>query len=209
MNPSDKNRISAGRTHEPIRQKEDAMFKEPRDELKFSWEDLGDIKGGRPNLGDMTTVAVYRLMQYTLRDVLIRRLGPDAAGEIMYEAGHRAGSEFCKNLLDTALDTDQFVAQLQQRMKEHRVGIFRVESLEPETLEMMLTVAEDLDCSGLPVSDEMVCNYDEGFLAGILETYTGKPMRAREVDCWASGERVCRFKVERGSAIFDLREKKD
>ena len=28
-----------------------------------------------------------------------------------------------------------------------------------------VAVAEDLDCSGLPVSDEHICTYDEGFLA--------------------------------------------
>ena len=59
-----------------------------------------------------------------------------------------------------------------------------------------LTVAEDLDCSGLPFSDEVVCQYDEGFIAGILEAYTGKPFHAKEVDCWASGDRVCRFDVK-------------
>ena len=45
----------------------------------------------------------------------------------------------------------------------------------------------------LPVTNETVCNYDEGFIAGILEAYTGKKYDVREVDCWASGDRVCRF----------------
>ena len=40
---------------------------------------LGDLKEGRPNLGPMTHVAVYRLMQYTLRDVLIREFGVEKA----------------------------------------------------------------------------------------------------------------------------------
>ncbi len=51
------------------------MFKEERHAGMFSWKDLGDIREGRPNLGPMTTVAVYRLMQYTLRDTLILRYG--------------------------------------------------------------------------------------------------------------------------------------
>jgi hypothetical protein len=55
---------------------------------------------------------------------------------------------------------------------------------------------EDLDCSGLEVSDETVCDYDEGFIAGIFHEYTGERFSAREVDCWASGERVCRFEVK-------------
>ena len=56
-----------------------------------------------------------------------------------------------------------------------------------------LTVEEDLDCSGLPVSGETVCDYDEGFIAGVLEAYTKKAFHVKEIDCWASGGRVCRF----------------
>ena len=42
---------------------------------------------------------------------------------------------------------------------------------------MVLTISEDADCSGLPAIGETVCNYDEGFLAGLLTAYTGKPIR--------------------------------
>lgn len=48
----------------------------------------------------------------------------------------------------------------------------------------------------LPVLGETVCNYDEGFLSGILSVYTGKPYAAIEIDCWATGDRVCRFRAE-------------
>ncbi|MFV0314438.1 MAG: V4R domain-containing protein, partial [Anaerotignum sp.] len=40
---------------------------------------------------------------------------------------------------------------------------------------------------------ETVCNYDEGFLAGILKEYTKKEYVVTEIDCWATGSRVCRF----------------
>ena len=47
------------------------MFKTERETYQFKWQDIGDIEKGRPNLGNLMNVAVYRLMQYTLRDVLI------------------------------------------------------------------------------------------------------------------------------------------
>lgn len=173
------------------------MFKEEREELKFCWDDLGDIQQGRPNLGDTTTVTAYRLMQYTLRDVLIRRLGPEAAGAIFYEAGKKAGHEFCRNILDRSQDFNRFFSQVQQKLKEHKMGVFRVEDSDPDHMKLTITVAEDLDCSGLPMCEETVCDYDEGFIAGLMEAYTQKPFDAREVDCWASGARVCRFKAAR------------
>jgi hypothetical protein len=51
------------------------MFKEEREESRFEWSMLGDLAEGRPNLGPTMHVAVYRLMQFTLRDLLIRDYG--------------------------------------------------------------------------------------------------------------------------------------
>ena len=50
------------------------MFKEEREELKFDWSMIGNIGEGRPNLGSTMDVSVYRLMQFTLRDVLTSQL---------------------------------------------------------------------------------------------------------------------------------------
>ena len=68
-----------------------------------------------------------------------------------------------------------------------------MEAFDSKTGNLVLTVGQDLDCSGLPITNETVCFYDEGFISGILETYTGRKYDVREVDCWANGDRVCRF----------------
>jgi len=169
------------------------MFKS--ESYRFSWKDLGDLEAGRPNLGNLMNVAVYRLMQYTLRDVLTRHLSVEKAAELLREAGKLAGTEFCINLLDSSLPFNGFIAQLQEKLLSLKIGVLRVEKTDFENMEFILTVAEDLDCSGLPFADETVCEYDEGFLTGVFEVYTGREFDAREIDCWASGERTCRFKV--------------
>jgi predicted hydrocarbon binding protein len=162
---------------------------------KFEWKDLGDIEKGRPNLGATAPVLAYRLLQYTLRDVIASEFGVEEAAEILVKAGRLAGIEFCENLLDRQLEFNQFIAQLQRILKEQAIGILRVESVDLDDMRFTLTVAEDLDCSGLPCTDDVVSQYDEGFIAGILEAYTGKAFKAKEIDCWASGDRVCRFDV--------------
>jgi predicted hydrocarbon binding protein len=98
-------------------------------------------------------------------------------------------------MLDRELDFDRFISQLQRVLKEQAIGILRIEKVDMESMKFTLTVAEDLDCSGLPSVGEVVCQYDEGFIAGILEAYTGKSFYAKEIDCWASGGRICRFDV--------------
>ncbi len=172
------------------------MFKEERNQSQFSWEDLGDVKVGRPNLGQLVPVVVYRLLQYTMRDVMITEFDVATANDLFIKAGKLAGEHFCKNVLNTDLEFNEFVAELQKTLKDLKIGILRIEKADSTSLEMTLTVAEDLDCSGLPISGETVCDYDEGFIAGILKAYTGKDFYVKEIDCWASGDRVCRFAVE-------------
>lgn len=172
------------------------MFKEERETNLFDWGMIGDIGEGRPNLGGTMDVAVYRLMQFTLRDVLIREFDVETADSIFYKAGEVAGRELCRSLLDTGKDFNSFINDLQELLKNLKIGILRIEKADLDTMNFTLTVAEDLDCSGLPDYDEMICTYDEGFINGVLTQYTGTPFIVREVDCWCSGDRVCRFDVK-------------
>jgi predicted hydrocarbon binding protein len=172
------------------------MFKEERNEPIFEWAMLGQIDTGRPNLGFTTHVAVYRLMQFTLRDVLIRQHGVEAADRVFYAAGQLAGKHFYENLITKRESFGDFVAQLQDVLREMGIGILRIEKGDVENLTFTLTVAEDLDCSGLPACDEQICTYDEGFISGLLSAHTGKKFLVKEVDCWCSGDRVCRFEVK-------------
>lgn len=166
-----------------------------KQEYNFQWEHLGDINEGRPNLGELTTVTSYRLMQYTLREVLTKELGYDKALEILFKAGMKAGKEFCTNLLDTSLEVDDFIEHLKDKLIELKIGVLRVEKMDIDSFKMVLTMSEDLDCSGLPIIGVEFCDYDEGFIAGILNAYTGKSFNVKEIDCWATGGRKCRFNV--------------
>ena len=162
---------------------------------EFSWDELGDIELGRPNLGQLVPVSVYRLLQYSVRQVLTTEFDRDFANTILHKSGKLVGQKFCKDLLDTSLDLSEFMSDLKRVLIEQKIGILRIEKVDLETMEFVLSVAEDLDCSGLPFIDEAVCNFDEGFIAGIMKVYTGKEFTVKEVDCWGTGDRVCRFLI--------------
>jgi predicted hydrocarbon binding protein len=169
------------------------IFKRDATLHEFSWDNLGDVKEGRGDLGEDMPVLVYRLMQYTMLDILTKDFGADKANEYFRRSGYLAGQEFSKNVLDLTVGLDKFLANLVDALKQYRIGILRMEAFDPDTGNMVLTVGQDLDCSGLPITNETVCNYDEGFIAGILNAYTGKNYEVSEIDCWANGDRVCRF----------------
>jgi uncharacterized protein len=172
-----------------------AMFKEERKSLRFDWSHLGNIEWGRPNLGPQTTVAVYRLMQFTLRDAIIAHTDVATANRIFYDAGQSAGKAIYEHLLHNTHDFDGFVAELQETLRNLSIGVLRIEASDLPTHRFVLTVAEDLDCSGLPMSEELVCTFDEGFLSALFSAHFGKQFTARETDCWCTGDRVCRFEV--------------
>lgn len=161
----------------------------------FKWADIGDIEKGRPTLGMGMDVAAYRMFQYSLRSVLEKCYGRNVIRNILIEAGRSAGIEFCKNLLDAKLPPDRFFNLLKQKMEELGIGILHIEYADLENSIFILSVSEDLDCSGLPDTGETVCNYDEGFIMGLLETYTGKQLIVKEVNCWSTGDWTCRFNI--------------
>ena len=167
---------------------------EKESHLNFSWDKLGDIAAGRPNLGENVPVMVYRLFEYALGDILAHELGRDKAEELTRAAGFKAGQEFAANVLDTNLPMEEFVADLTEKLLALKIGVLRIEQTDQQKGTFTVTIAEDLDCSGLPPTGELVCNYDEGFLEGIFGTYGKAKFVVREVDCWATGAKTCRFK---------------
>lgn len=167
-----------------------------QDQKPIKFEDyLQFDEGSRGNLEEELPVIVYRLLEYSLKDELIERFGKETQIDIFRQAGRKAGEYFAKKLLDMNQPLDQFVSQLQAKMQEMKIGVLRIEDVDEASGRIILTVAEDADCSGLPVLGETVCNYDEGFISGILSLYSGKSYTAVEVDCWATGDRVCRFRA--------------
>lgn len=174
-------------------------------ETLFSWNDIGDVCFGRPSLGDKVDVRIYRMMQFSLRSVLELRYGQKECRELIKCAGRLAGLSFCNQYVDTRLSPGDFLERLRDQLFEKGIGIFTAEKVDLDSLEFTFTVSEDLDCSGLPVTGEPVCDFDEGFIGGILETYLGKSFEVREVDCWASGSKTCRFDARPGPAVCECR----
>ncbi|KIH75972.1 hypothetical protein SAMN05660860_02801 [Geoalkalibacter ferrihydriticus] len=162
---------------------------------RFKWADLGDIEKGRPNLGNMTNVAVYRLMHFSTREVLIENFGVEKTNQLLFQSGKLAGQEFCRNLLNVNASLSDFIAELYETLLKLKVGILRVEKSDPNSMHLVVTVSEDLECSGLPVTGATVCDYDEGFLAGVLGVYLNKEFSVKEIDCWSTGDRTCRFRI--------------
>ncbi len=163
---------------------------------EFNWNVINtDMGAARPRLGEATTVEIYRLFQFSLRDILEKEFGTDEADRLFRTAGVLAGKEFYKKYFANVSDLSQLVRSIQDKFRELGIGIVRFEKTDAENMDFQLTVDEDLDCSGLPDSQDQICVYDEGFIKGILDSFTGKNFAVKEVDCWCSNARTCRFRA--------------
>jgi predicted hydrocarbon binding protein len=166
------------------------------DEKKFRWRDLGDLVAGRPNLGGHLRLEMYRLLEFSLREVMEREVGQEKTDLIFREAGHLAGGAFRRHFLPPTEDLEEYMRELKDTLRTMGAGILRVEEADPERGSFVLTVSEDMDCSGIGGDESDACVYGEGFVAAVIEGFTGKPYRVREVECWRKGDRTCRFVAE-------------
>jgi hypothetical protein len=159
----------------------------------FSWELLGNLADGRPSLGRHARLEVYRLMQFCLRDVLEGEVGTIRTDRVFSKAGTLAGRHFYEQLVAPVADLAAFFVKLRELFLEMGIGILQVEEEDLAHGRLVLTLAEDLECSGMPELSYEICTYDEGFLSGLLEAHTGKRFLVKEVDCWCTGGHTCRF----------------
>ena len=163
----------------------------------FDFSSLGDISLGRETLGESVPVFIYRMFQYSLREVLEKNFGVEKTKELLRDAGRISGVEFCRKMLNNALRLPDFIKELQSTFEKFKIAKMEPESMAEDFSEAVFVMAEDIDCSGMPVTGKVVCNFDEGFLEGIFNEYTGLTFEAREVDCWSNGGTICRFMLKR------------
>ena len=178
---------------------EGILFKHTGKDCKAATVNINTVPEIFSKQGDMISLIPYRMLQYTVRDVAEQRIGTEACDQLFYTAGEVAGNIFFDNFMAEfkGLPLAGFVGELQRVLKELGVGVLRIERADPEKGEFTLTVSEDLDCSGLPDLGIEVCNYDEGLIASLFCKYTGTTFKAKEIDCWCTGDRTCRFTVNR------------
>ncbi|MFQ9073060.1 MAG: hypothetical protein ACLR43_10280 [Faecalibacillus faecis] len=80
-------------------------------------------------------VLVYRLLEYSMNDVLFKILVLKT-DEIFRQAGYLAGCEFAKNALPLDADESTFVSTLAQTLETLKVGILRMEEADFEKVNL-------------------------------------------------------------------------
>lgn len=163
----------------------------------FDWALIGDIEMGRPTLGQMVSVEAVRLMLLSLKGVLEAYKDTQFAEDIFRQSGRQSGLAFYHRHFDESLEPEQFISKLQRILQSMGIGLINIEYAVDNGAQIVITLDEDLECSGLPITNSEMCHYTSGVISGLLEGYYQQPYRIEELDCWCSGDRTCRFKATR------------
>jgi uncharacterized protein len=160
------------------------------DKLDF----VGDLKKGRPTLGNLMRVSVYRLLVYSMKAVMAEDLGKQKTNELFYSAGMLAGQIIFRGILKDERKDFNLFEEIKDLLFKCGIGIFEVKQYDEQTKTFLFVVKEDVDCSGMPIDGETKCAFDEGLISGILTDYFKLEFETKEVGCWATGEKSCIFR---------------
>ncbi len=130
-----------------------------------------DIKNAlsivRPKLGDQAGVALYRLLRLVALEDIIGR----GAGATAYVAGKKLGQNLGLTNLDDFLGLCNAIS----------LGIIVVPVMTSSRIHV--DVYECVTCAGMKPVGRMLCQFEAGLVAGVVQTITGKQTKAREVTC--------------------------
>ncbi len=153
-------------------------------------ESISQIK--RPHLGKDIPILVFRAFRVFTGMYLEDVIGEKGAITLIQNAGRELGKEVGKSLKDEKLDS--YLGRVIDFVKDAKIGLLIPVDVNQERI--IVSLDECITCSGMPNIGKRICYFESGFVAGIVEVYTGKKVRAYETKCNAHGEDICEVHVE-------------
>ncbi len=145
---------------------------------KFVFDELNFTV--RPNLKNVLPLATYRL----LRISGMKELFGESTGHVLYRLGKILSSYF-------EVKTEEDLLKLVQDL-----GIGIPEIVEKSEDKITIDLYECMTCAGLPITGELICDLECGFLAGGIEKITGRKTKGTQTKSWTAGNDYCEFVIE-------------
>jgi len=121
----------------------------------------------RPQLGDRAGVALYRLLRLVALEDIVGR----GAGATAYVAGKKLGQNLGITKLDDFLALCSAIS----------LGVVQVPVMTSSRI--YVDVYECVTCAGMKPVGRTLCQFEAGIVAGVVQTITGKPTKAKEMTC--------------------------
>jgi len=157
---------------------------------------LGDSSKGRPTLGNNLSVELFRVFRLFGMVEGINSVIGDAS-TLVYTCGKNAGSEFGGSILirEGKEDIVKFLDAVSVCSKNLGLGLLHVLDIDLEKHFVLLELDECVTCSGMDDIGKKICHFETGFFTGVLESFTGKLCKGKEIKCHADGDESCNFEI--------------
>lgn len=134
----------------------------------------------RPTLKGVLPLETYRL----LRVAGMKEVFGESTGPALYRLGKILISYF-------DLSSEEEFLQLIQKLG---IGLPKVHQRSDDNV--VVHLFECMTCAGLPVTGELICDLECGFIAGGYEKITGKKTKGTQTKSWTLGNGFCEFIIE-------------
>ncbi|HIC96891.1 MAG TPA: 4-vinyl reductase [Aquificaceae bacterium] len=146
----------------------------------------------RPTLGEDVPLLVFRAFRVFSGEYLKEVVGEKGSMVLFQNAGRELGKSLGVSMNHENLSA--FLSDIGDFMKDSKIGLLIVDRMDGK--EGVLRIEECITCSGMQPVGARICHFEAGFVAGVLESFFGKRVKATETKCNAMGEGVCEITVE-------------
>ncbi len=145
----------------------------------------------RPELGAQIPLLVFRAFRHFSAGYVEDVLGRGAATAFQ-NGGRELGKEVGEQLMKP--DLNAYLGSVVEWVKDQKIGLLRPVSLTSDKL--VLALDECITCAGMASLGKRICHFEVGLVAGVVEAFLKRRVRATETKCNANGEETCEVTVE-------------
>ena len=160
---------------------DDELIRETVEHLKKGFDKINgtfiESKYTNRNIKEYVPLEIFRLMIM----IMMKKIKELNSEITLYDIGY----EFGKHI------NPKNYRELKKFFRKNNLGVLQIESKKP----LIIKVNDCALCDGLN-SDEPICYFDAGVLAGAYECILNKTVVVDEIKCMAQGADACYFKIE-------------
>lgn len=145
----------------------------------------------RPTLGDDVPLVIFRAFRHFSADYVRKMLGR-GAGVVFQNSGLELGREAGARLKKPTFD--EYFGEVVRFVRAMKIGELKASEITSTALTLQLD--ECITCAGMAPGGERICHFEVGFVAGVVEAFVERRVRASETLCNYAGEPTCQVTVD-------------
>ena len=157
--------------------------------LKESVKAAAGDENFRENLGNEVSLHVQKMIMASIFEM---GTGGQA---FLYHSGYKLGTQLVDQNICVGNNLEEVLKSIASIADQFKLGIISIVEVTGDTA--TVDSHECHFCSGFPNIGEVVCYYESGMIAGILDRALKSKFTVTETKCYGTGFKVCEYEIKR------------